>query len=172
MSFSKSYFWSCTYGKMEGIHQVLSAQLDLQATLSRGGTAKSRGQMRREFRDTRLTIMVATMVCDVMSDWVFLAYKGVLCPVLLFFGMELSLAQCQAKAECAKWNMENTPRYSAGFKISILITISLIRSKFGLIRSKFLQGKLLSPDLDALCGRVYLRNCRLYIYALIGFFCK
>ena len=168
ISFSKSNFWSCTNGKME----VLSAQLDLQATLSRGGTAKSRGQMRREFRDTRLTIMVATMVCDVMSDWVFLAYKGVLCPVLLFFGMELSSAQCQAKAECAKWNMENTPRYSAGFKISILITISLTRSKFGLIRSKLLQGKLLSPDLDALCGRVYLRNCRLYIYALIGFFCK
>ena len=46
------------------VFQVLSAQLDLQATLSRGGTAKSRGQMRRESRDTRLTIMVAAMVCD------------------------------------------------------------------------------------------------------------
>ena len=92
---------------------------------------------------------------------------------VLFFGMELGLAPCQAKAECsndsAKRNMENTSRYSAGFKISIFITISLIRSKFGLIRSKFLQGKLLSPDLDALCGRVYLRNCRLYINALIVF---
>ena len=97
-------------------------------------------------------------------------YEGVLCPVLLFFGMELGLAPYQAKAECsndsAKWNMENTSIYSAGFKISIFITISLIRSKFGLIRSKFLQGKLLSSDLDALCDRVYLRNCRLYIYML------
>ena len=54
------------------VFQVLSAQLDLQATLSRGGTAKSRGQMRREWRDSRLTIMVAAMVCDVMSDLVFL----------------------------------------------------------------------------------------------------
>ena len=59
---------------MEGIHQVLSAQLDMQATLSRGGTAKSRGQMRRESRDTRLTIMVAAMVCDVLSDLVFLFF--------------------------------------------------------------------------------------------------
>ena len=57
---------------MEGIHQALLVQQDLQATLSRGGTAKSRGQMRRESRDTRLTIMVAAMVCDVMSDLVFL----------------------------------------------------------------------------------------------------
>ena len=53
---------------------------------------------------------------------------------------------------------------SAGIKISILITIRLIRSKFGLIRPKFLQGNFLSPDMDALCGRVYLRNCRLCIY--------
>jgi hypothetical protein len=57
---------------MEGIHQALLVQQDLQATLSRGGTTKSRGQMRRESRDSRLTIMVAAMVCDVMSDLVFL----------------------------------------------------------------------------------------------------
>ena len=58
--------------------------------------------MRRESRDSRLTIMVAAMVCDVMSDLVFLFFmRAFIALPVLFFGMELGLAPCQAKAECS-----------------------------------------------------------------------
>ena len=59
-----NHSYDCNHDYHDNQDIILKNDNHHQATLSRGNTTRSRGQKKRESRDTRLTIMVAAMVTN------------------------------------------------------------------------------------------------------------